>query len=268
MPKKTVLITGSSKGIGKATAELFSKKGWNVAATMRDPGKYAVPGCLCLELDVTKPDTIKKALKETLERFGSIDVAVNNAGYGAVGPFETSSREQIMRQFETNLFGLMEVTKNVLPHFRDKRDGMIINVTSVAGRMSFPLYSLYNSTKWAVEGFSEALRFELEPFNIKIKIIEPALIKTEFGGSSADVISAGGIKEYEDFVRSVAPWTNGKIKLGHSPEKVAGTIYRAATDGSNKFRYPSGEDGRFLLFIRRFIPDSWLFAGIKKAVIK
>src|SRR5262249_4986233 len=148
---KTVLITGSSTGIGKAAALLFQKNGWNVAATMRTPERagdlFKLPNVACLRLDVTDTETITQAVKDAVARFGSIDVLVNNAGYGLVGPFEASTKENIERQFNTNLFGLMETTRAILPHFREKRNGVLINVASMGGRITFPLYSLYHATK-------------------------------------------------------------------------------------------------------------------------
>ena len=174
--KKTVLITGSSSGIGRAAAKLFQKKGWNVAATMRSPQKEKeltnLENVICPQLDVMKVETIRQAVEETKQKFGEINAVVNNAGYGLVGPFEAATQEQIQRQFSTNVFGLMNVTGEVIPYFRERKQGIIANIASIGGRVTFPLYSLYHGTKWAVEGFSESLQHELKPFNIKIKIIE------------------------------------------------------------------------------------------------
>lgn len=181
---KTVFITGSSSGIGRATAEIFSSRGWNVAATMRNPEKEEalgeLPNVKLFPLDVLDNESVKNTIKEIVQVFGKIDVLVNNAGYAAIGPFEAAEEDQILRQFGTNVFGMMRVTKGILPHFRNHGGGMIINISSVAGRTSFPLFSLYNSTKWAVEGFTEALRYELRQFNIRVKLIEPGAIKTDF----------------------------------------------------------------------------------------
>jgi NADP-dependent 3-hydroxy acid dehydrogenase YdfG len=184
--EKVVLITGASSGIGKETAKLFQAKNWKVAATMRSPEKaedlQKIVDLECLRLDVTDIESIKSAIAETLDKFGRIDAVVNNAGYGLIGPFEAATPEQIEKQFQTNVFGLMNVYREVLPYFREQRRGFIVNVASVGGRVTFPLYSLYHATKWAVEGFSESLQYELEQFNIRVKIIEPGPIKTDFYG--------------------------------------------------------------------------------------
>jgi NAD(P)-dependent dehydrogenase (short-subunit alcohol dehydrogenase family) len=154
----TILITGASTGIGRATAQLFAGRGWNVAATMRSPdsaGDWARrDNILCLPLDVTQPASIRKAIADALARFGSIDAVVNNAGYGIVGPFEAAAPEKIDRQVQTNLLGVMNVVREILPHFRERRAGIIVNVSSVGGRLTFPLYSLYHATNWGLEGFS------------------------------------------------------------------------------------------------------------------
>src|SRR5205085_5519867 len=134
---------------------------------MGKTGKQFAP----LQLDVTNRDAIKQAIARSLEQFGAIDAVVNNAGYGMVGPFEASTPEQVERQFSTNVFGLMNVTREILPYFRERGGGIIINVASVGGRITFPLYSVYHATKWAVEGFSESVQYEVKQFNIKVKII-------------------------------------------------------------------------------------------------
>ncbi len=158
---KTVLITGASSGIGKATAELFAERGWNVAATMRSPNESDLASksqaIRLFRLDVTDPSSIETCVSDVIAEFGGIDVVVNNAGYGLVGPFEAQTDAQIRRQFETNLFGVMNVTRAVLPHMRERRAGRIVNVASIAGRMTIPLYSAYCSTKWALEGLGSAL---------------------------------------------------------------------------------------------------------------
>lgn len=171
--EKVILITGASTGIGKETVKLFQAKNWKVAATMRMPEKaedlQRIADVECIRLDVTDIASIKSAISETLEKLGRIDAVVNNAGYGVVGPFEATTPEQVDRQFQTNVIGLINVCREIIPYFREQRRGYIVNIASVGGRMTFPLYSVYHGTKRAVEGFSESLQHELEEFNIRVK---------------------------------------------------------------------------------------------------
>ncbi|MCL2819140.1 MAG: SDR family oxidoreductase, partial [Actinomycetia bacterium] len=168
--RRTVFITGASSGIGRQTALLFQERGWNVIATMRDPRSEEELGqldkVLVTRCDVTDPDSIRTAIDDGLSAFGSIDVLVNNAGYYLLGPLEAMTYEQIRRQIDTNLVGVILVTMAMVPHFRERRAGTIINLSSIAGVVSIPLQSLYHATKFGVEGFSEALRYELRPFGI------------------------------------------------------------------------------------------------------
>lgn len=267
---KTVLITGASSGIGRAVALRFQKAGWNTVATMRSPEKETglsnLPNVLCTRLDVTDSATIDAAVQETLKKFGGLDVVINNAGYGLVGAFEASEPDQIKRQFETNVFGLMEVVRAVLPHFREKRDGVIINVASIGGRITFPLYSLYHGTKWAVDGFSEALQHELVPFNIRVKVIEPGPIKTDFYHRSMDVMKKIGLTAYDAYAARVLPNMNKKGETGALPEQVADVIYGAATDGGWKLRYQTDSTGRLLLTLRKLLPDTAFNAFVRNVV--
>ena len=182
MPNKSsVLITGASAGIGKTTAQLFQQKGWNVVATMRslDAGKdlAALPNVLVTRLDVTDEASIATAVQAAEQRFGGIDVLVNNAGYGVYGLLEATSVESIQRQFETNVVGLLATTRAVLPLMRRNKSGIVVNIGSIAGKMTYPLGTMYNGTKFAVEGISEALRFELREIGVRVKLIEPGSIE-------------------------------------------------------------------------------------------
>jgi short-subunit dehydrogenase len=195
---KTIFITGASSGIGKTTAIYFAERGWNVATTMRKPKeetelvKYKTIKCDALA--ILKEESISDAFQLALKYFGNIDVLVNNALFAVLGPFEAADKAQIEKQFDTNVIGLMSVCKAFIPYFREKKEGTIINIASVEGSVTFPLYSLYHGTKWAVEGFSESLSFELRKFNIKIKIIEPRAIKTDFYDRSPDVLKKEGLQ--------------------------------------------------------------------------
>jgi NAD(P)-dependent dehydrogenase (short-subunit alcohol dehydrogenase family) len=265
---KTVFITGTSSGIGKAAAIYFAQQGWNVAATMRQPERerdlQSFSQVKLYPLDVTDNASIHNAIESAIGDFGKIDVLVNNAGFGVDGVFEAMSDEIIEKQFNTNVLGLMRVTRAIIPHFRVSGGGKILQIASVGGRVTFPLYSIYHASKWAVEGFSESLQYELAPFNIQVKIIEPGAIKTEFYTSSREFIVSEKCSMYDEFVRRVELVSQGAGKNGASPELVAKTIFRAATDRGNKMRYPVAFPAPLLLPLRRLLPDSWFLALVKQ----
>ncbi len=269
---KTVLITGASSGIGAATVKKFQAEGWNVAATMRTPEKHPelaqLDRVICPRLDVNDRASIESAIAQTIDHFGTIDVLINNAGYALLGPFEATDPEQIRKQFDTNVFGLMEASRAILPHFREKNAGILVNVASIGGKMAFPLYSSYHATKWAVEGFSEALQYELEEFNIRVKIIEPGPIKTDFYGRSEDVAQKEGLTAYDRIVAKVVPNLKKAGATGSPPEVTANVIYKAATDGSKKLRYPAGGNAGLLLLLRRLSRDKHWSTGIRAATMR
>lgn len=259
LPSKTVFITGCSSGIGRATARHFQRYGWKVVATMRNPDEETelrkLDDVILLPLDVTDQASIDTAVQEALQHCGHIDVLVNNAGYALMGAFENASDEQIQRQFDTNVFGLMRVTRALLPHFRQRRAGLIINIASMAGRLPIPLMSVYNGSKWAVQGFSECLTYELAPFNIRVKIVEPGAVDTAFFGRSGDRANGRGIRAYDAFMRRQFPVIDRTGPGGSTPEEAAEVIFRAATDGKATLRYSVGKDARMLLSARRMLPD-------------
>lgn len=269
MPE-TLLLTGSSSGIGRATALYFAERGWNVVATMRTPEKADASmrrdGLHLVPLDVTDAASIRAAVAGTLARFGAIDAVVNNAGYGLVGPFEATTPEQVSRQFATNVFGLMDVTREVLPHLRERRAGVIVNVASMGGRITFPLYSAYHGTKWAVEGFSEALTYELEPFGVRVKIVEPGPIKTDFYDRSMDLVTKAGLTAYDSFVAKAMPSTQKAGETAPGPEAVAKVIWKAVTDGSKRIRYQANSTQ--ILTLRKLLPDRLFMAVVKAAVLR
>ncbi|AUM13089.1 SDR family oxidoreductase [Ketobacter alkanivorans] len=268
--KQTVLITGCSSGIGRETALRFQREGWNVIATMRTPDNeqelVGLANVICPTLDVTQEATIREAIAEGLAEFGQIDVVVNNAGYGLIGPFETFSTDQINRQFQTNVLGLMSVTQEILPHFRKQRSGLLINVASFAGRSIFPLYSVYHASKWAVEGFCDSLQYEVSSYGIQVKIIEPGLVKTEFWGRSTDRKNCTGVNDYDEKSRPVLDLIDDAAGLfATKPSDVAETIWNAVNDGSNRLRYIVGVDAHATLLARKVLPDG-LYRGVMKAV--
>lgn len=265
--EKVVFITGASSGIGKETAKLFQAKNWKVAATMRSPENgedlKRIADIECLKTDVTSIESIKEAIAATLERFGRIDAVVNNAGYALLGPFEAATDEQIEHQFAVNVFGLMNVCREIIPYFREQKGGFIVNIASLGGRTAFPFSSLYNATKWAVEGFSESLRYELEPFGIKVKIIEPGPIRTDFYGRSEVIARGEGLTAYEPASERFLKYMNGSGETAPDGSVVAEAIYDSVTDRSFKLRYQVNTKG--LLAMRRILPEP-LFAALTKKI--
>ncbi|QIP13862.1 SDR family oxidoreductase [Spirosoma aureum] len=244
---KTVLITGASSGIGKAAAHYFATQGWNVIATMRTPEKETElvdnQPIFVTRLDVQRPETIETAIQQGIARFGQIDVVVNNAGYGQYGIFEALTPEQVHEQFDVNVFGVMNTIRAVLPHFRARKQGMIINISSGAGRFTLPLISLYNASKFALEGFSEALSFELAALNIGVKIVEPGGTTTNFIKVSEEKIALKPLPEYDGFINASSQMF-GQLKAMRlaTAEEVAEVIYQAASDGTDTLRYLVGND--------------------------
>jgi NAD(P)-dependent dehydrogenase (short-subunit alcohol dehydrogenase family) len=264
---KTILITGASSGIGLATARYFAEKGWNVVATMRDPGKADPvlhhPQITLFALDVTDSESIAQAIAGTLTRYQKIDVLLNNAGYGLFGPLEALADQQIQQQFATNFFGLIGVTQHVLPAMREAGEGLIINVSSIVGRFALPYASTYVATKFAVEGLSESMRYELEPFRIRVKMVEPGSIRTEFGkGSMQMAVSEPYRSSMNKFL---GVFTKSNSSAG-KPEDVAKVIYGAANDSSNRLRYRA-KPGPFF-WMNRLLPDAAWRRLLVKVMVK
>lgn len=269
---KTIFITGASSGIGRATVRYFSARGWRVAATMRNPKDETelqkLPGVKLYTLDVTNPTSIHAALNQVLTDFGSLEVIVNNAGYGAVGIFEKATDAEIRQQFDTNVFGVMNVIREVLPLFRKQKCGTIINVTSMGGLITFPLYSVYHATKWAVEGFTESLAFEVRPFNIRIKNIEPGAIKTDFYSRSMNVFKNEALADYDNYEKVTLANMQHAGENGPGPEVVAEKIWQATQDTTARLRYPVGNWAPLYLFLRRILPLHWFLSMVRRTTEK
>lgn len=264
---KTVLITGSSSGIGKATVEYFAREGWNVAATMRKPRKTLFSdfeNVSVYELDVTKPDTIKKTFATATKELGDIDVVVNNAGFGEQGVFEAIDEQTMQREFDVNVFGLMRVSKEAIAHMRGNDGGVIVQISSMAGRSTLPLYTMYHASKWAVEGFSEALQHELYQHDIRIKIIEPGVIKTEFYEDN-EILKPVGDSSYDGIIAATKRMTDNAVKNGAHPAKVAATIFKAATDGNSRVRYAVAKPAKALIYAHKLAPTKLAMWIVRKA---
>ena len=269
--EKVAIVTGSSSGIGFETALALARDGYYTYATMRDTKKgnkileVAKKENLKIEvlhLDVDKEDTIKSSIKKILDDKKRVDVLVNNAGYGLFGCLEDLSIEDLKSQFETNFFGLIKTIQSVLPIMRKQRSGIIVNVSSVAGRIGFPASPAYISSKFALEGLSESMRFELEPFGIKTVIIEPGVIKTNFFTSlkqSTRIDSA-----YKDITEKVMKGLTMMAEMGTPPQEVARTIIKAVNTENPLPRYPVGNDAIMFLEAKKNKTDIEFENYIKK----
>jgi NAD(P)-dependent dehydrogenase (short-subunit alcohol dehydrogenase family) len=250
---KTIFITGASTGLGKAAAKLFAAEGWKVIATMRKPEDEKelnlIENISLLPLDVTNLAQIEATTKQAIAS-GDIDVVFNNAGYGLMGPLESTSDEQLVRQLDTNILGVIRVTQAFIPYFREKKAGLFISTTSIGGLITFPFSSVYHATKWALEGWSESMAFELKKIGVGIKTVSPGGIKTDFLSRSADMSTH---PVYEKWVEKLFAGFNEDHFT--SAEQIAAVVYEAATDGKEKLRYVAGEDAKALYAQRLELGD-------------
>lgn len=273
-PSKAVLITGCSTGIGRATAERLARKGHTVYATARRRDSIAdleAAGCRLVELDVCSEASMVAAVNQIQAEVGVIGVLVNNAGYSQSGAVESVSMDSIRRQFETNVFGLVRMCQLVLPGMRDQQWGRIVNVSSIGGKLVFPGGGIYHATKHAVEAISDALRFEVQDFGIGITILEPGLIRTQFGETAAVSITEGVSDDgvYGKFNADVGKVTLGAYAgpigkiFGAGPDSCAVAIERAITARRAPIRKPVTPSAHMLLTQRKLMPDRiWdMFVG-------
>src|SRR2546421_4918884 len=262
---KAVLITGCSSGIGRATAEHLAGRGWTVYASARRPESIAdleQAGCKLLALDVSDEDSMVAAVRQVEEAEGAVGVLVNNAGYSQSGPVEEIPVDDVRRQFETNVFGLVRLCQLALPGMRRQGWGKIVNVSSMGGKLVFPGGGFYHGTKFAVEAISDALRFEVRGFGVDVVIIEPGLITTEFGETAAGTVGDQPADDgaYGKFNAAVAKATKeayeGPLaKLGGGPETVARKIEKAISKRRPKTRYTVTASARMALTQRSLMTD-------------
>jgi NAD(P)-dependent dehydrogenase (short-subunit alcohol dehydrogenase family) len=269
---RTVIITGCSTGIGRATAARLGRRDdWTVYATARKPEtltELESAGCRTLALDVTDEASMVAAVDAVKAESGRIDALVNNAGYSQSGASETLEVDEVRRQFETNVFGLLRLSQLVLPTMREQRDGRIVNISSMGGKIVFPGGGAYHATKFAVEAFSDAMRFEVAGFGIKVVIIEPGLITTNFDQTAVGSmdLEAGG--PYAEFNRTVASATEdiykGPMKrLGGPPEMVAKVIEKALTARRPRTRYTVTPSATMSIVGRRLVSDRMWDAAMR-----
>jgi NAD(P)-dependent dehydrogenase (short-subunit alcohol dehydrogenase family) len=260
----TVLITGCASGMGEATARRLAEKGWRVFATARsanDLGTLAAAGCETLDLTVGNEASMAAAVATVIERSGRIDALVNNAGYSLSGALESLSLDQVRHQFETNVFGLLRMCQLVLPHMRDAGSGRIVNISSMGGTLTFPGGGAYHASKHAVEAMSDAMRFEVAGFGIKVVVIQPGIIRTGFAKAALDAMPASDAGPYGAFNTAVAAATRdvyekGMLaRLGGDADDVARVVERALTAPRPKARYPVTASATMMINQRRLMSD-------------
>jgi NAD(P)-dependent dehydrogenase (short-subunit alcohol dehydrogenase family) len=272
--QKVSVVTGSSSGIGYETALILARNGFKTYATMRNIEKGVSLNSIAekenlfikiVQLDVTDQSSVKNAVETIHDESGKIDVLINNAGYGLVGALEDVSMEEIKSQFETNFYGLIRVTQAVLPIMRNQGSGKIVNISSGAGRFGFPTGSIYVSTKFAVEGLSESLAYEVEPFGIKIILVEPGVIKTNFfNASNTTKKSLNPNSPYFKMYQNMGSGFSKMIENGSTPDIVAKTVLEAISNDMPKLRYLSGNDVKQLLEGKTNMSDEDFFSMMKQ----
>ena len=258
---KTVLITGASSGIGEEAAKALLAAGYTVYAGARRVDRMqalAAAGAHLLALDVTDDASMNAAVKTILQEAGTIDVLINNAGYGSYGSLEEVPLEEGRRQFEVNIFGLARLIQLVLPTMRARKSGKIVNVSSIGGKLGEPFGSWYHATKFAVEGLSDCLRMELHPFGVEVVVIQPGAILTEWSGIARDgLMKYSGDGPYRDGARAhIAMMASAdRGSLPSPPGVVATTILQAVRTPKPRTRYATGGGANLILFLRRVLPD-------------
>ncbi|MCG7981778.1 MAG: SDR family oxidoreductase [Candidatus Thiodiazotropha lotti] len=276
MTKRTVLITGCSSGFGKLTAKTFQANGWNVIATMRSPEKdtelTALKNVTVERLDVTDKESIDDAISATLKQFGRIDALINNAGYGGHAMFEQFEYAQIIKMFETNVFGPMNLAAAVLPHMRRQRSGAIVNVTSMAGVIGLPFASTYSASKYAMEGWSEGLALEYAPFNVKVRTVQPGAFGTNFNAATDNNFAAGDTEIQEraqlmatHFVGLTQQMQEISGKVA-DPQDVAELIYSCATEDT-PIHNPIGADAAMLMEMKASMPHQTFLGKMAEMLV-
>lgn len=262
--QKTALVTGASAGIGEATARRLLKDGYRVFAAARRLDRMAglaAEGAELIDLDLTLDASIVAAVETIRARAGRLDVLVNNAGYGSYGALEDVPMEEARRQVEVNLFGLARLCQLSTPLMRAQGSGTILNVTSIGGKFGEPFGSWYHATKFAVEGLSDCLRLELRPFGIRVVVIEPGAIRTEWAGiAHQSLVERSGHTAYAPYAGKHAAMLGSAdtFRFASPPEVVADTIASAAAARRPRIRYATGGGARVFLFLARWLPDRML----------
>lgn len=277
MQKRPIaLVTGASSGFGMHASSALVKAGFTVIASMRDVSKrgpldkiakmhIATEHMEVISLDVTSPQQIEECIREIVTRHGQIDLLVNNAGYACGGFTEELPSEEWRKQFDVNVFGLIDVTRAVLPHMRERRSGRIINISSISGRFGFPGLGPYAASKHAVEGFSESLRLELLPFGIHVTLIEPGSYRTSIWQKGLQQQSAHSpASPYASQMQKLLASVEQIIQQAPEPDEVIAAIVRAATTPRPRLRYPVGRGVKLTIAVKNLLPWKWIEAIVAK----
>lgn len=263
--KKVVLITGSSSGNGQSVARLLAQRGFTVFGTSRNPSSVqTIPGVEVLSLDVRLDDSVNACVNTLLKKTGRLDVLVNNAGYALRGALEEATLQEAKAQFETNLFGVVRMTKGVLPIMRRQGSGQIINVSSAVGLTSLPFVGFYSASKFAVEGYTEALRHEVKPFNIRVSLVEPGSIKTQFWQNQQD--ASERISDYDPWRQRLTEVRQQLMQKGLEPTAVAEAILHIIESKSPRLRYTVGSDTARIVRMRRLLPEALFEKGMRRTL--
>ncbi len=256
---KVVLITGATSGMGELTASTLAKNGYKVYAGIRnqDELKPEIENITYIYLDVTKTDSIKSAVNEIIEKEAKIDVLVNNAGYGLLATVEEGTDEEMFNQFDVNVFGLIKMTREVLPFMRKANSGVIINISSFLGKMGLPLLAHYNASKYAVEGIVDSLRFEVSPFNIRIHSIQSGLFGTNFvkKGLVANSQTTSEESPYKELVSHFVPIVAKAINEGPNPQPIADAVKNIIEDENSDISIPVGAEAETFVPLRKELSD-------------
>ncbi len=259
---KTILITGASSGIGQVTAQLLAQRGYTVFGASRNSARLEQTSNLMMRpLDVRSDESIRKCVNNIIEQTGRLDVLINNAGYELAGAIEETSIEEAESQFATNLFGVMRMVEAVLPLMRQQRSGQIINIGSIVGLVPVPFLGVYSASKFAVEGYTEILRHEVRPFNIRVSLIEPGFIKTNLARNRQ--YAANHISDYGPWRQRAYDAIRQYEEKAAEPTLVAECVLRIIENGSPKLRYRVGQDALTNTRLRRFLPEVLFERGVR-----
>src|SRR5215831_20951671 len=276
--QRVAVVTGSSSGIGYETSLMLARNRFLTYATMRNPEKGKNLKSLAekekslfrvVKLDVTDDGSVKDAIESIITDASRIDVLVNNAGYALNGAFEDLAMEELKAQYETNLFGVIRVTQAVLPLMRKQKSGIIVNISSGAGKIAIPVQSAYVSTKFAIEGLSESMAYELEPFGIKVVLVEPGFIKTNIGNNIVTAKkSQDANSPYSQLTEKMVSFIEHGLETGSPPDVVAKVVLKAVTSENPNLRYLAGQDVQKWMKAKRGMSDEGFHEMMKQNMMK